>query len=200
MEPLDETAEQELAALPEEARACFVHISELLQRYGLLNVGLPHVDRIRGNLWEMRMRSKGRIASALYLPARTRRLVVLGAFVKRAKRPAVEIARALERAGQITSQPRRRTVKDLHVEWLRKLDYEMTYAEHKPEFERASAIIHARTQARLTQSQFAERMDTTRRAIARLEGGRVVPSGRMLKRIGAATGFLIEIDAQKVQE
>ena len=198
IEPLDETAEQELAALPEDTRACFVHISELLQRYGFLNVGLPHVDRIRGNLWEMRMRSQGGIASAFYFPARTRRLVVLGAFVKRTmKRPALEITRALERAGQITSEPstiRRKTVKDLHAEWLEKPGYAMAYAERKPEFKCASAIIHARTQARLTQSQLAERMNTTRRTIARLEGGRVMPSRRMLKRIGAATGLLVQID------
>jgi phage-related protein/DNA-binding XRE family transcriptional regulator len=197
IEPLNETVEQELTTLTDEPRARFVHISELLQQHGPLNVSLPHVDRIQGSLWEMRMRSKAGIARAIYMPARIRRIVVMRVFETRlTERPQLEIELALERAGKLATEPKaikHRAIKDLHEEWMEKPGYANAYTGLEPEIELASAIICARTQARLTQDQLAERMDTTRMAIARLESGKTIPSTRVLKQIGCATGLRFRI-------
>ena len=57
-----------------------------------------------------------------------------------------------------------------------------------PEFELARELIGARSRAGLTQEGLAERMGTTRSAIARLESGRSLPSMKTLIRRAAATG------------
>jgi DNA-binding XRE family transcriptional regulator len=82
---------------------------------------------------------------------------------------------------------------DLHAKWKESAEYANAYAGLKREIEVVSGIISARTRARLTQEQLAERMDTTRGVIARLESGKTIPSTRMLVRIGAATGQQIRI-------
>jgi ribosome-binding protein aMBF1 (putative translation factor) len=65
---------------------------------------------------------------------------------------------------------------DLHATWMKRPGYAKAYATMEPEFVLASAIIEARAKAGLTQEQLAERMQTTRTAIARLESGRQMPS------------------------
>lgn len=51
-------AEPELKALPEDMRARFRHISELLEGFGPQHVGLPHIRPLEGKLWEMRMQGR----------------------------------------------------------------------------------------------------------------------------------------------
>lgn len=62
------------------------------------------------------------------------------------------------------------------------------YEAHAPELELAREFIAARTRAGLTQSELAERMQTTQSTIARLESGRTMPSMRTLARYAEATG------------
>jgi len=61
------------------------------------------------------------------------------------------------------------------------------YDVQAPEFELARELITARTRAGLTQSELAERMQTTQSTIARLESGRTMPSMRTLARYAEAT-------------
>jgi DNA-binding XRE family transcriptional regulator len=56
------------------------------------------------------------------------------------------------------------------------------------EFDLAGELIAARVRAGLTQAQLAKRMGTTQSAIARLEGGKRLPSMTTLKRYAQATG------------
>ncbi len=56
------------------------------------------------------------------------------------------------------------------------------------EFDLARELIAARVRAGLTQAQLAERMGTTQSAVARMEGGRRLPSMKTLLRYAAATG------------
>jgi len=51
-----------------------------------------------------------------------------------------------------------------------------------------SELISARTRAKLTQAEVAQRMGTTQSAIARLEGGHSRPSMRSVERYAAAIG------------
>ena len=56
----------------------------------------PHVKHLGDQLWEMRMSGRDGIARAIYVTARSRRVVVVGAFVKKTQktpRAELEIAR-----------------------------------------------------------------------------------------------------------
>ena len=54
---LNHTVNQELEALPEDMRARFVRIAELIEGAGLPNIGEPHVKHIQGSLWQMRLKA-----------------------------------------------------------------------------------------------------------------------------------------------
>lgn len=82
---------------------------------------------------------------------------------------------------------------DLHDKWSREPDYREAYERLGPEFELALSVIEARAQARLTQAELAERMQTTQSVIARLESGRSLPSTRTLDKIAQATGTKLRI-------
>lgn len=82
---------------------------------------------------------------------------------------------------------------DLHRKWMRDPAYRREFDALEAEFSLASAMIHARTQAGLTQEQLARRMHTTQAVIARLESGRVKPSTRTLERLATATGMRLRI-------
>lgn len=84
-------------------------------------------------------------------------------------------------------------VRDLHKAWMKDPAYQAEYEALEDEFHLTAAIIGARGKAGLTQDELASRMDTTRSVIARLESGRALPSGRMLKRLADATGTRLRI-------
>ena len=84
-------------------------------------------------------------------------------------------------------------VADLHEEWSRDPDYHEAYGRLGPEFDLSRSLIEARTRARLTQAELAERMKTTQSVVARLESGRARPSARTLERVARATGTRLRI-------
>ena len=61
-------------------------------------------------------------------------------------------------------------VTDLHEEWSRDPDYRAAYGRLGPEFDLSRSLIEARTRAKLTQAELAERMKTTQSVVARLDG------------------------------
>ena len=91
-------AEREIKALADDLQARFLYVSEMLEELGPHRVSEPHVKRLRGKLWEMRMKGKDGIARAIYFAATGRRLVVVRAFVKKTqKTPNREIDLAMQR-------------------------------------------------------------------------------------------------------
>ena len=84
-------------------------------------------------------------------------------------------------------------VADLHEKWSRDPAYRAAYDRLGPEFEVARALIEARGRAGLTQSELAERMETTQSVVARLESGRARPSTRTLEKFARATGTRLRI-------
>jgi len=93
---IHDQAEPELLALPADMRASFLHISDLLEAFGPMKVGMPHVRPLEGKLWEMRMKGRDGIARAVYAAVQGRTLLVLHAFVKKTQttpRAAIETAR-----------------------------------------------------------------------------------------------------------
>lgn len=96
MVSIHDEAEPELLALPADMRARFLHISDLLETFGPMKVGMPHVRPLEGKLWEMRMKGMDGIARAVYAAVQGRTLLVLHVFVKKTQttpRAAIETAR-----------------------------------------------------------------------------------------------------------
>ena len=82
---------------------------------------------------------------------------------------------------------------DLHEAWSQDPEYRGAYNRLGAEFKLTRALIEARTGAGFTQSELAERMQTTQSVIARLESGRVRLSTRTLEKIARATGTRLRI-------
>jgi phage-related protein len=98
VEVLNDLVEGELLSLSKEMQARFLRISELLERFGPQQVGLPHVRPLGDKLWEMRLNGPDGIGRAIYTAQSGRRLVVLHAFVKKTqKTPRSAIDLALKR-------------------------------------------------------------------------------------------------------
>jgi phage-related protein len=89
-------------ALPNDMRARFRRIVELIQRYGLEQMREPHVKHLEGPLWVMRMKGKDGISRAIYVTEKGRRVVVVRVFIKKTqKMPRREISLALEGAREV---------------------------------------------------------------------------------------------------
>jgi phage-related protein len=99
VQTLSDVVDAELSALPDDMRARFVRIAELIEGAGLPQVREPHVKHLRGSVWEMRLAGRGGIACALYVVAPRRRVVVVRVFRKKTQAvPPREIEIALRRA------------------------------------------------------------------------------------------------------
>lgn len=84
-------------------------------------------------------------------------------------------------------------VSELHDRWMKNPEYKAEYDALEDEFALASALIHARSEADMTQEQVASAMGTTQAVVARLESGRNMPSTRTLQRFAKATGMKLRI-------
>jgi len=84
-------------------------------------------------------------------------------------------------------------VDDWAKERMKDPAFKAAYDALDEEFALATALIHARTAADMTQEQVAEAMGTTQAVVARLESGRVMPSTRTLERFAKATGTRLRI-------
>ena len=102
VEILNEAVRDELRSLPRECQAHFAWISRLLITNGPEHVGMPHVQHLCDNLWEMRLRGRGTIGRALYAAVPDRRLVVLHVFAKKTRKvPRRAINLALRRMREV---------------------------------------------------------------------------------------------------
>ena len=99
-----------------------------------------------------------------------------------------------DHAGTGASTKYRTRLDTLSVRWMRgDPEYRAAYAATEGEFALASALIGARSRAGLSQTELARRMGTSQAAIARMESGRYLPSGRTLQRFAEATGTTLRI-------
>lgn len=99
VEFVNETAAREVDVLDVSFRARFLRIAERIERFGLENVGEPHLKHLQGKLWEIRMSGREGIARSIYITATGRRVIVLHTFLKKsAKTPRRAFAIAINRA------------------------------------------------------------------------------------------------------
>jgi phage-related protein len=102
VEFLNETVLAEMQGQPNDIKAKFAHIVQLVEAVGLERVHEPYIKHLEGKVWEMRMKGKDTIARALYVTAVEKRIVVVRVFVKKTqKTPRREIETALERAKEV---------------------------------------------------------------------------------------------------
>ena len=85
------------------------------------------------------------------------------------------------------------TIAELKKRFMEDPEFRADYAKADAEYAVIEALIRARTKAKLTQSELAQRIGTTQSAIARLEGGRVSPSLATLRRYAEATGARLQV-------
>ena len=84
-------------------------------------------------------------------------------------------------------------VADLHKKWSEDPENRKAYDRLGPEFEISRSLIEARTRAKLTQAELAQRMNTMQSVVARLESSRTRPSTRTLQKIAQATRTRLRI-------
>jgi transcriptional regulator with XRE-family HTH domain len=88
-------------------------------------------------------------------------------------------------------------LKDLKERFMKDAAFREEYARADEEYALVEAMVRARTAANLTQSELAARIGTTQSAIARLEGGRLSPSVRTLRRYAEATGMRLRLGFER---
>lgn len=74
-------------------------------------------------------------------------------------------------------------------------EYERAYAASTLALELAQLAYRMREKAGMSQNALAKKMGTTQSAIARLEGGGVVPKLDLLARLSRATGVPLRLDS-----
>ena len=84
-------------------------------------------------------------------------------------------------------------VTESFADWRKDPEYVEEYEALEEEFALAEALIEARAKNNMTQDQVAERMGTSRTAIARLEGANGNPSLSTLRRFAEATGTRLRV-------
>lgn len=102
VEFLNDKVEKEFAGLPVALQAAMARVFDLVEKYGLENIGMPHVRHLQGKLWEVRGKGKDGIARSIYVTALGCRVIILRSFVKKSqKTPSEEIDIALSRAKEL---------------------------------------------------------------------------------------------------
>ena len=84
-------------------------------------------------------------------------------------------------------------LKDLKERFMNDPAFREEYARADEEYALVEEMVRARAAANLTQAELAARIGTTQSAIARLEGGRLSPSVRTLRRYAEATGSRLTV-------
>jgi DNA-binding XRE family transcriptional regulator len=81
---------------------------------------------------------------------------------------------------------------------LTNLDVKAEYEKLESEFNLIDQLLSMRTKAGLTQEQVAERMQTQKSNISRLEKGNANPSWSTLLKYAHACGFELSLKPQKI--
>lgn len=102
VETLDARVDREISSLPADMQDRLQRIRELIEEFGFDGVSRNTLRKLRGPLWEIRITGRDGISRALYVTARGRRVVIVRAFVKKARlTPRGEIELALGRAREV---------------------------------------------------------------------------------------------------
>ena len=99
---LNEMVFAEMDEQPEDIKAHFLRLCDLIASHGLERMREPYVKHVQDKLWEFRLKGSDGIARVLYVAASGRRVVVVRVFTKKTQKTALrEIKIALKRAKDI---------------------------------------------------------------------------------------------------
>jgi phage-related protein len=99
VETLNAAVDEELGQLPADMLAKFARVTELIEKFGPQQVGMPHVRSLGDKLWEIRASGKDGISRGIYVAVKDRRIIVLRVFIKKTENtPRKEIDLAKQRA------------------------------------------------------------------------------------------------------
>ncbi|MAR57138.1 MAG: transcriptional regulator [Rickettsiales bacterium] len=84
-------------------------------------------------------------------------------------------------------------VKDSFKEWKKDPEFRAEYKKLGPEFETAAALLKCRKKAKLTQQEVADRMDASRRLVARIESGEANVTVASIRKYVEACGKRLKI-------
>ena len=87
-------------------------------------------------------------------------------------------------------------VKKLKKRWMKEPGFKAGYDALEEEFALASMLIEARTNAKLSQAELAERMGTSQSTIARLESAAAKPTLSTLERFARAIGMRVRVSLE----
>ena len=99
VETLNDIVDDELHALPQDMRARFVRVAQLIQEFGPFQVGMPHIKSLTHKLWEIRVSGRQGIARGIYVMVKDKRVVILHVFIKQSQQtPTKALDIAFQRA------------------------------------------------------------------------------------------------------
>jgi phage-related protein len=99
---LNRVVASELEALPDDMRARFARIVELIEGHGLEKLREPLVKHLDKELWEIRVSGRDGNSRAIYVTGSGMRVIVVRVFVKKSqKTPPREIRLARHRTKEI---------------------------------------------------------------------------------------------------
>ncbi len=102
VEFLNDAVEEEFDRFPAEIQAKVIHVTQLIEEFGILHIRRPYIKHIQGKIWEIRASGKDKTGRCLYLTAQGKRVILLRCFTKKSqKTPKREIEIAHQRAKEI---------------------------------------------------------------------------------------------------
>jgi phage-related protein len=87
--------DKELNSLPLPLKAKFTHIVELINEFGIKNIGIPYLRYLEKDLWEIRLKAKDNIGRVIYVLQDENRMIILHSFIKKTQktpRKAIKVA------------------------------------------------------------------------------------------------------------
>ena len=85
--------------MPADMRARFFRIAGLIEEFGPVNVGMPHIRSLGRKLWEVRVSGRDGIARGIYVLAAGNKIIVLNVFIKKTQQtPEKNLRLAIQRA------------------------------------------------------------------------------------------------------
>jgi DNA-binding XRE family transcriptional regulator len=88
---------------------------------------------------------------------------------------------------------KRKTVAQIHKEWMKDPAYKKAYDDLELEFTLISALIKNRIEKGITQKELAEKIGTKQSSIARFESGHYNPSLAFTQKLARALGARVVI-------
>ena len=91
-----------LGKWPKKLKAKFIRIVDLIEQFGPIEVGMPHVKNLGQGLFEIRAKSEEGIGRAFFCMVVGKEVVILHSFIKKTqKTPAKEIHIARKRMQEV---------------------------------------------------------------------------------------------------